>query len=91
MIERALAHSRVNRLLLTGNLTRVERRDALERIAAGEVQLVIGTHAVIQKDVQFCRLGLAVIDEQHKFGVMQRAHFSSMGAGAGVPPQGEPA
>jgi ATP-dependent DNA helicase RecG len=84
-LEKALAHSRVNRLLLTGNLTKSQRRRALEQIAAGDVQLVVGTQAVIQKDVRFRRLGLAVIDEQHKFGVMQRAHFSSVeGAARGT-------
>ena len=76
-LEEALANSRVNRLLLTGNLTRPQRRKALSQIASGEVQIVVGTQAVIQKDVRFCRLGLAVIDEQHKFGVLQRAHFTS--------------
>ncbi len=74
-IDRMLAHSRVNRLALTGRLTAAERRDALARIASGEVQLIIGTQAVIQQDVRFARLGLVVIDEQHKFGVMQRARF----------------
>ncbi len=81
-IESILAHSRVNRLLLTGNLTAAQRKQALSDIAAGNVQLVVGTQAVIQKDVQFHRLGLVVIDEQHKFGVMQRAHFS---AGTQIP------
>jgi ATP-dependent DNA helicase RecG len=78
-IDRLLSHSRVERLLLTGNLTPAERRRALDRIASGEVQLIVGTQAVIQKDVSFGKLGLVVIDEQHKFGVMQRAHFSAQG------------
>jgi ATP-dependent DNA helicase RecG len=75
-IDAALAHSRVNRLLLTGGLHPRERRDALVGIADGSVSLVVGTQAVIQKDVTFAKLGLVVIDEQHKFGVMQRAVFS---------------
>ncbi len=75
-IDAALAHSRVNRLLLTGGLNPRERRDALAGIADGSVSLVVGTQAVIQKDVTFAKLGLVVIDEQHKFGVMQRAVFS---------------
>jgi ATP-dependent DNA helicase RecG len=75
-IDRMLAQSRVNRLLLTGELTSSERRDALARIRSGDVQLVIGTQALIQKDVEFGKLGLVVIDEQHKFGVMQRARFA---------------
>ena len=76
-IDRLLANSRVSRLLLTGQLTPVQRREALAHIAAGEVQLVVGTQAVIQEDVSFSRLGLVVIDEQHKFGVMQRASFAT--------------
>lgn len=75
-VERALAHSRVRRVLLTGNLTAAQRRTARERLRSGELDLVVGTQAVIQKDVQFHRLGVVVIDEQHKFGVAQRAHFS---------------
>jgi ATP-dependent DNA helicase RecG len=75
-IDSALAHSRVKRLLLTGGLAARERREALTEIANGTVQLVVGTQAVIQKDVSFAKLGLVVIDEQHKFGVLQRAMFS---------------
>jgi ATP-dependent DNA helicase RecG len=75
-IDAALAHSRVHRLLLTGGLATRERRQALTEIADGTVQLVVGTQAVIQKDVNFAKLGLVVIDEQHKFGVLQRAMFS---------------
>lgn len=79
-IETALAESRVQRLLLTGNLTPAQRRDAIASIASGEAKLIIGTQAVIQEDVKFAKLGVAIIDEQHKFGVMQRARFSSRGA-----------
>jgi len=75
-IDAALAHSRVRRLLLTGALNPRDRRQALADIADGTVQLVVGTQAVIQKDVSFAKLGLVVIDEQHKFGVLQRAVFS---------------
>jgi len=75
-IDAALANSRVRRLLLTGSLSPRERRQALADIAEGNVELVVGTQAVIQKDVAFAKLGLVVIDEQHKFGVMQRAMFS---------------
>ena len=71
-----LEGSRVECLLLTGHLAAGDRTAALEAIAAGDVQLVVGTHAVIQQDVDFQRLGLAVIDEQHKFGVVQRSRFS---------------
>jgi ATP-dependent DNA helicase RecG len=76
-LERMLAHSRVERALLTGALTGSQRRATLDRLRAGALQVVVGTQAIIQKDVEFQRLGLAVIDEQHKFGVVQRAHFST--------------
>jgi ATP-dependent DNA helicase RecG len=75
-IDRLLAQSRVNRRLLTGQLTPAQRRRTLEEIAAGEVDLVVGTQAVIQEDVKFQKLAMAVIDEQHKFGVGQRAQFA---------------
>ena len=58
--------------LLTARLTAAERRAALARIASGEARLVIGTHALIQSDVEFARLGVAVVDEQHRFGVAAR-------------------
>ena len=80
-LDRALAHSRVRRLLLTGGLGDRERRAALEQIRAGEVDLVVGTQALVQSDVRFARLGLVVIDEQHKFGVNQRARMRWGGPG----------
>ncbi len=58
--------------LLTSTVTGAQRREALGRIASGEAQIVIGTHALIQEGVAFQRLGLAVVDEQHRFGVLQR-------------------
>ena len=67
------APSRVRLTLLTGSLTAAGRRDALAGIAAGQTDIVVGTHAVLSDDVQFAQLGLVVIDEQHKFGVRQRA------------------
>ncbi|MEZ6053454.1 MAG: ATP-dependent DNA helicase RecG [Planctomycetaceae bacterium] len=76
-IETILENSRVKRVLLTGSLTAAQRRDTLAAIASGEAELVIGTQAVIQKDVKFAKLGVAVIDEQHKFGVVQRARISA--------------
>jgi ATP-dependent DNA helicase RecG len=75
-IDKALAHSRVTRTLLTGQLTAAQRRDRVAQIGSGEMQLIVGTQSLIQKDIQFGKLGLAVIDEQHKFGVGQRAQFS---------------
>ena len=75
-IEATLAHSRVRRLVLTGALTAAKRRDALEAIRTGSVDLVVGTQAIIQDGVAFKNLGLAVVDEQHKFGVLQRAKLT---------------
>ncbi|MBX3621009.1 MAG: ATP-dependent DNA helicase RecG [Rhizobacter sp.] len=57
---------------LTGSRKGKARREMLARAASGEALLVVGTHAVIQDEVQFARLGLAIIDEQHRFGVAQR-------------------
>ncbi len=57
---------------LTGSRKGKGRREMLDRVASGEAALVVGTHAVIQDDVRFARLGLAIIDEQHRFGVAQR-------------------
>ena len=76
-LEQCLQHSRVHRVLLTGTLTPSERREAHEKIRSGQAQLIVGTQALIQKDVSFARLGLVVIDEQHRFGVRQRARFTA--------------
>ena len=65
--------------LLTGSMKAAEKRKAHEAIRTGEVQLVIGTHAIIQDAVEFESLGLAVIDEQHRFGVLQRAEIKKRG------------
>jgi ATP-dependent DNA helicase RecG len=70
--------------LLTGQLTRAQRRRVYDRIASGEVQLAVGTHALIQEGVQFRSLGLGVIDEQHRFGVLQRAALRRMGGSTGA-------
>ena len=75
-IDQLLVKSRVRRRLFTGSLTPAQRRDVLAEISAGTVDLIIGTQSVIQRDVRFAKLGLVVIDEQHKFGVKQRAQIS---------------
>ena len=72
-IRRFLAGSQVRRAELIGGLPANVRTAMLEEIAAGRIDLIVGTHAVLQEDVRFAKLGLVVIDEQHKFGVRQRA------------------
>ncbi|MBU4271119.1 MAG: ATP-dependent DNA helicase RecG [Planctomycetes bacterium] len=78
-LDRLLETSRVRRSQLIGGLTPGRRTALLELIAAGEVDLVVGTQAIIQEDVSFANLGLVVIDEQHKFGVRQRAVLKHAG------------
>jgi ATP-dependent DNA helicase RecG len=65
--------------LLTGRMTSARRKAALERITSGRAQLVVGTHALIQDSVSFRRLGLAIVDEQHRFGVRQRLALAALG------------
>ncbi len=69
--------------LLTGSLNAASRRTALAEAAGGEAGIVIGTHALLEEHVQFADLGLVVVDEQHRFGVEQRA---ALNAKAGAPP-----
>jgi ATP-dependent DNA helicase RecG len=71
-------------VLLTSNVKGLEKEDFCNRVRTGEVQLVIGTHAVIQEAVAFNRLGLAIIDEQHKFGVVQRGLLKKKGSNPDV-------
>ncbi len=66
-------------VILTRQTGEKEKREALHRIASGEVDLVIGTHALIEQAVQFKALGLVIVDEQHKFGVLQRAKLVQKG------------
>lgn len=65
--------------LLVGGRPAVEKRRVQEDLAAGRLPVVVGTHALIQETVSFARLGLVVIDEQHRFGVRQRANLQSKG------------
>jgi ATP-dependent DNA helicase RecG len=71
-IERYLKDSDVKRLLITGGLSGKKRKEVLEQIKSGQIDIVVGTVALLQKDIEFERLGLVIIDEQHKFGVEQR-------------------
>lgn len=68
-----LAKMPVEIALLTGNVKKKQRGEILQKISDGSLQILIGTHALIEKEVRFQNLGMAVIDEQHRFGVAQRA------------------
>jgi ATP-dependent DNA helicase RecG len=78
-IKRLLAKAPYRIELLTGSLRGAEKKKRQVELAAGDIHACIGTHAIIQDSVSFKNLGLAVIDEQHRFGVMQRAELRSRG------------
>ena len=78
-ISAALADLPVEVVILTGSQGAAERQETLAKIAAGEAHMVIGTHALIQKGVDFEDLSLVVVDEQHRFGVGQRTVFREKG------------
>lgn len=69
----------INVVLLTGSMTAKQKRQAKEQILSGEAAVVAGTHAIIQKDVEFRSLALVITDEQHRFGVAQRAALADKG------------
>jgi ATP-dependent DNA helicase RecG len=69
--------------LLTGSMTKAQRQESMLQIASGEAGIVIGTHALLEQHVTFADLGLVVVDEQHRFGVEQRAALTDK---AGTPP-----
>jgi ATP-dependent DNA helicase RecG len=77
--QRLLAASPCETALLTSAVKGRQRKDRLARVASGEAQIVVGTHALIQEAVSFHRLGLAVVDEQHRFGVLQREDLRRKG------------
>jgi ATP-dependent DNA helicase RecG len=70
--RRILEHAGYYIVLLTGSVEQDRKRDLRRHIARGDAQLVIGTHALIQQTVEFANLGLVIVDEQHRFGVLQR-------------------
>jgi ATP-dependent DNA helicase RecG len=78
-IHRMLESLGARTVLLTSSVVGSEREIILEEIANGKAQVILGTHALIQKKVDFFKLGLVVIDEQHRFGVMQRAKLKQKG------------
>lgn len=78
-LNRYLAHSKVKMEFLVGGISSTDRRIALGEIKRGQIDLVVGTQALIQNDIEFANLGLVVIDEQHRFGVQQRATIRHKG------------
>ena len=80
LFEQLTAGDRPARVaLLTGNVKGAERTETLDGLASGEIDIAVGTHALIQEGVAFHNLGLAIIDEQHRFGVRQRAMLRGKG------------
>lgn len=78
-LERLLSPYGIRLVVLTGSLKSKARREAYERIQSGAVDIVVGTHALIQEPVTFAKLGLIITDEQHRFGVKQRAALREKG------------
>ena len=74
----------LNAVLLTSGIKSAERKKIIEGIREGNTHIICGTHALIQKDVTFGKLGLVVIDEQHRFGVVQRALLRQKGVNPDV-------
>ena len=72
-VQRLLGGESVTVALLTGSTGATRRADTLSKLASGELSLIVGTHALIEPDVRFRELAVAVVDEQHRFGVRQRA------------------
>jgi len=79
VLDAMLADVGVKPYLLTGSIKGSERDVVVEKASSGAAKLILGTHALIEKDLDFMNLGLAVVDEQHRFGVMQRAALVNKG------------
>lgn len=84
-LDRLLAGEPLPFALITGASGAASRREALQRLASGELGLVVGTHALIEPEVEFRRLGVCVVDEQHRFGVRQRAALDAKGPDGAAP------
>ena len=77
--QKFFSECKINTALLTGSVTAANKRKIKEKLASGEIDLVIGTHAIIQADVEFKNLGFVITDEQHRFGVKHRGALSEKG------------
>ena len=78
-IKNILSKTDVKLELLTGKLSSPKRKEIVERLSSGQIDIIIGTHAILQDNIEFKSLGIAIIDEQHRFGVEQRLILSSKG------------
>ncbi|MDT7042633.1 ATP-dependent DNA helicase RecG [Candidatus Nitronereus thalassa] len=78
-LQKYVADLGVKMARVSGGLSTKEREKVYEQITSGEVQLIVGTHALLEETVQFAKLGLVVVDEQHKFGVLQRGTLRTKG------------
>ena len=78
-VQQYLAGSRVRTALLVGGQSKAERQQTLDALAQGRTDIIVGTHALLTEGVRFARLALAVVDEQHKFGVRQRSGIRGKG------------
>lgn len=85
-IKELLEKTAINVELLTGSAKTKKRREIHEGLENGSIHILIGTHAILEDKVQFQKLGLAIIDEQHRFGVAQRSKLWQKSAESGVPP-----
>jgi ATP-dependent DNA helicase RecG len=83
-LEKLLGDCGVTIALLTGRAKRSERAAAMEKLAKGDIDIAIGTHALFQSEVEFADLAVAVVDEQHRFGVHQRMTLAAKGKGVDV-------
>jgi ATP-dependent DNA helicase RecG len=84
-LDRLLAHRPLPFSLLTSATPAARRREALDRLASGELRMVVGTHALIEPEVAFRRLAVCVVDEQHRFGVRQRTALDGKGPDGAAP------
>jgi ATP-dependent DNA helicase RecG len=84
-LETLLSGAGLPAALLTGSTPAPRRDELLGHLATGQLQLVVGTHALIEPTVSFARLAVAIVDEQHRFGVRQRAALDSKGPGGAAP------
>lgn len=78
-IQHILRDTNIKLALLTGKLSSGKRKDIVEKLAQGQIDIIIGTHAILQDTIEFKSLGIAIIDEQHRFGVEQRLLLSNKG------------